>query len=165
MQLRAVVAGDEDLTPQCRSRAAEAVAWAADVARQRFVGDVIGQWLAQQGYDAVGELDFQNSGELRLTRPEWHSEHCVEIWLDRNGVVHGRLVPESQPHAGLFGVPGPERGLIERSRYDAFSADLEVLGRLLCSEVVADAGHLPPPNPVGASRGPASWPQDYVSEA
>ena len=135
-RLRAVVAGDEDLTAELRARGAEAVEWAAEVTRHRFVCDVLSGCLSERDYTVEGAFDFQEALELRLTRADWHGEHSAEVWMDRHGAVHGRVVREKP-------VQGDRAAEDERTRCAAFNADIKTLGRRLHAHVVVEDGYVP----------------------
>lgn len=136
-KLRTVVVGDEDLTPHLSAEGAEAVAWAAEIARRRFVCDVIRGCLTDRGYTVVDEgPDPRYSGELRLTRPDWHGEHSAEVWVDRHGAVHGRVLCE-------HGTDKDSRR--DRARRADFNEDVVALGRRLDADVVIDEGFVPRP--------------------
>ncbi|RSM64701.1 hypothetical protein DMB66_18820 [Actinoplanes sp. ATCC 53533] len=129
-RLRAVVAGDADLTPDLLNEGAGAVRWAESVVRANFVRETVSQCLADQGYTVDGTSD------LRLTRTDWQGEHSAEVWIDENDVVHGRVVRDRD-------VDGDEAAMRDRDRCDGFNADLADLAHRLDAEVVIDHGHVP----------------------
>jgi hypothetical protein len=135
-KLRAVVRGDEDMTADLRTEGAEAINWAQDVVRQRFVRDLVRDCLVEDGYTVDGEFDLLNSAELRLAHPDWNGEHSAEVWVDRDGTVHGQLVREDD-------IAGDEAAMRDRSRCDGFNADLVALGSRFDAAVVVDPDHVP----------------------
>lgn len=136
-KLRAVVAGDADLTPQLRSEGAEAAAWSEDIAQREFVRTLMHSCLAGQGYTVDVEFDLQHSAALRLTRADWHGEHTADVWVDRNRVVHGQVVRE-------YKAAGDGAALRDRSRCADFHSHLDALGRTLGADVIIDDGCVPP---------------------
>ena len=135
-RLRAVLAGDQDLTSQLRAEAAEAVAWAGDIARQNFVCEMMRGILADEGYTVEGGFDAQHSAELSLTRADWRGEHSAEIWVDRRGTVHGHLLREHR-------AEGDEAAMREHARCADFNATVLRVGRELDADVVVDEAYVP----------------------
>ncbi|MCU7728855.1 hypothetical protein ODJ79_34520 [Actinoplanes sp. KI2] len=129
-KLRAVVAGDADLTPELLREGAGAVRWAEGVVRANLVRETVSQCLADQGYTVDGTSD------LHLTRTDWQGEHSAEVWIDEHNVVHGRVVRDQD-------VDGDEAAMRDRDRCDGFNADLAELADRLDAEVVIDHGHVP----------------------
>ena len=135
-RLRAVVTGDEDLTADLRARGAEAVEWAAEVTRHRFLLDVMSGCLSERDYTVDGAFDVQEGVELRLTRPDWHGEHSAEVWMDRYGAVHGRMVREKP-------IQGDRSAEVERTRCASFNAHIRALGLRLRVDVVVEDCYVP----------------------
>jgi hypothetical protein len=133
--LRKVVAAESDLTPQLRAEAAEALQWGASIARTRYVRDLMSAFLAEHGYAIDAESDVELSTELRLTRPDWHGEHSADVWVDRNGTVHGRIARECV-------IEDHQAVLREQVRCTDFNADIEALGRRLGADVVTGDGYV-----------------------
>ncbi|MDY7083626.1 MAG: hypothetical protein SYR96_00830 [Actinomycetota bacterium] len=143
-KLRAVVAGDADLTPELLEEGAGAARWAEGVVRANFVREAVSQCLADQGYTVDGASD------LHLTRTDWQGEHSAEVWIDENNVVHGRVVRDHD-------VDGDEAAMRDRDRCDDFNADLAELAHQLDAEVVIDHGHVP-------QRRAATAPETHVQQ-
>ncbi|WP_194913381.1 hypothetical protein [Catenulispora rubra] len=135
-KLRAVVAGDRDLSADLRAEAAEAAEWADAQARCHFVKGLMHSCLTDLGYSLEPEFDVRNSAELRLARPDWGSEHSAEIWIDSHGALHGRVVRAHD-------LDGDEAAARERERCDGFNADIRTLGSRLGAAVVTDEGYVP----------------------
>jgi len=135
-KLRAVVAGDRDLSADLRAEGAEAAEWAAAQARCRFVKGLMRSCLTDLGYSLEPEFDVRHSSELRLARPDWGAEHSAEIWIDSHGTVHGRVVR-------AHGVEDDESAARERERCVGFNADIRTLGSRLGAAVVTDEGYVP----------------------
>ena len=135
-KLRAVVAGDRDLSADLRAEGAEAVEWAAAQTRAVFVKGLMRSCLSDMGYSLEPEFDVRHSAEMRLVRPDWGAEHSAEIWVDSHGAVHGRVVRENGPN-------GDEAAARERERCVGFNADIRVLGSRLGAAVVTDEGYVP----------------------
>lgn len=135
-KLRAVVAGDQDLTPALHSEGAGAVEWAAEATRHQFVRELVRGCLAEQGYTVKGEFDVRHSAGLLVTRSDWHGEHSADVWVDQDGVVHGRVLREQN-------IRGDEAALRDRARCNAFNADLQSLATTLDAEVAVDRDHAP----------------------
>lgn len=93
-KLLAVIKGSAELTPQLRTEAKEALAWAGDVTRQAFIRDMLRTCLIDAGYAVEGEFTTQHALRLRASRPDWHGEHSAELWVNETGSVEGRLVRE-----------------------------------------------------------------------
>ena len=135
-RLHAVVAGEEDLTPELRARGAEAVEWAAAVTRQHFVRDLMTTCLTDLGYELDGEFDVQNAAEMRLSRPDWQGEHSAEVWMDRSGTLHAQVVRELR-------IEGDEAVSREQHRCADFNDDVRELGRRLAADVAVEDGYVP----------------------
>ncbi|HEU5356703.1 MAG TPA: hypothetical protein VFU65_19705 [Actinocrinis sp.] len=134
--LRQVVAAESDLTPQLRAQAAEAVEWAASIARNHLTRELMNTFLAGRGYEVDAESDVELSAELRLTRPDWQGEHSADVWVDRHGTVHGRIARECL-------LEDDRAGPREQDRCAGFNADIEALGRRLGADVVTGDGYVP----------------------
>lgn len=137
-KLRAVVAGDRDLSADLRAEGAEAAEWAAAQARAGFVKGLMRSCLTELGYSLEPESGpaIRHSAELRLVRQDWGSEHSAEIWVDGHGALHGRVVRE-------HGVDGDDAAAREQERCVGFNADIRVLGSRLGAAVVTDEGYVP----------------------
>jgi len=135
-RLRAVVAGEAELTQSLRSEGVQAVEWAFAFARQHFVRDLFCAAAAAQGYTVEGEFDDWSSSELRLSRPDWRGEHSAEVWVDRRGAFHGHVVREAL-------IEGDEAHLRERIRCAGFNADMASLGRQLAADMVVNENYVP----------------------
>lgn len=135
-KLRAVVAGEQDMEPELRANAEQAVDWAADVTRQHFVNSMMRGCLADLGYTVDAGFDLQRSTEVRVTRSTWHDEHFAQLWVDREGSLQGRLVRE---YAG----EGDEAAMRDRTRCAEFNNALIELGNRLNVDVRTDEHHVP----------------------
>ncbi|WP_117213938.1 hypothetical protein [Allorhizocola rhizosphaerae] len=136
-RLHAVVIGEADLTPALRSEGLEAVEWAAETTRQHFVRETVRRCLTEQGYTVEEEFDVRHHAGLRMSRTDWRGENSAKVWVDSEGLVHGRL------YRHVDQLQGDEALLRNRSRCDEFNRSLTALGQTLQAEVRVDSDRLP----------------------
>ncbi|ACU75787.1 hypothetical protein Caci_6956 [Catenulispora acidiphila DSM 44928] len=96
--LRDIAAGRARLKPALRSLSSEAVAWAGDKIHQCFIAETMRACMAELGYHPDGDFHVEVSADVGLSRPEWNGEHSAEIWMDRRGMLYGRLAHETAVH-------------------------------------------------------------------
>ena len=107
----------------------------AEITRRHFFRDVMRDCLIGQGYAVDGESKLPHAAELRLTRPDWEAGYCAEVWVDRHGAVHGRIVGESS-------ADGYETSVRDHTYCAGFNADIMELGRRLGADVVVSDGYV-----------------------
>jgi hypothetical protein len=114
--LRDVVAGTAELTPELRDRAKAALTWAAGVARAAYRLDLLRGLLVRQGY----RVEVQTDTALRVTRVGWSGEHTADVWLDTDSGVHAGLRSETAMQGDDAASRASDRGIeLHRDMADA----------------------------------------------
>lgn len=92
-RLRAVVAGDEDLTDELRAAGTRLLTWAEEQVTQHFLLELVRESLTGQGYQ-IDESVVNDLLCLRLNRSDWKGEHTADLVIDRDGAISAWLVRE-----------------------------------------------------------------------
>jgi hypothetical protein len=98
-RLRAVVAGDADLTAADRRDAASTLAWVQrEVDRIRLL-EALAETFTGLGYAVSTGMEVNHTAALSVTRGSWNDEHSADVWVDEKGQVRWEMA-ELQAGAG-----------------------------------------------------------------
>ncbi|MEU0878650.1 hypothetical protein ABZ345_08645 [Lentzea sp. NPDC005914] len=126
-RLRQVVAGSADLGPEDRTRGLRMLAWVEETRRQQLVRELVSHCLEEDGYHVDETFDVQNTVGLRLSKEDWNGQHSADVWVDRNGLMHARVVRAS-------GARSADARLTDETRCAEFATALEQAGEKLVIE-------------------------------
>ena len=134
VRLRAVVAGEQELTPLLFIESARSATYVEEVVRQRFLLEVVRERLAAYGCAVQTEYDMEHSASLRVTREEWSGEHFADVWIDRDGNVRSELLR-------LHPLADEQAAERERCRCVEHDATISAIGAELGGDVDVDDAH------------------------
>ncbi len=121
IRLRQVVSGAADLTAEDRARGLRMLAWVEETRRQQLVRELVSHCLTEDGYHVEETFDVQNTVGLKLSKEDWNGQHTADVWVDRDGLMHARVVRGA-------GARGSDARLTDESRCAEFATALERAG-------------------------------------
>lgn len=90
-RLRAVVAGDADLTVADRRDAESTLAWVQrEVDRLRLL-EALAETFTGLGYAVSTGMEVNHTAALSVARGSWNAEHSADVWVDEKGQVRWQM--------------------------------------------------------------------------
>ncbi|MET7423390.1 hypothetical protein [Dactylosporangium sp. NPDC005555] len=98
-RLRAVVAGNADLTAADRRDADSTLAWVQrEVDRLRLL-EALAETFTGLGYAVSTGMEVNHTTALSVARGSWNAEHSADVWVDEQGQVRWQML-QHQAGAG-----------------------------------------------------------------
>jgi hypothetical protein len=133
-RLRAVVSGEEELTPELSRDARRANETAAELTRRAYLAAEVSSCLADLGYTVGEEFDLQDSKVLEIRREDW-PDHLAQVSVNHEG-VSGLVL---RRHRAV----GDQAEASDKHHCDVFHGSLQTVGRRVGAEVIVQEGARP----------------------